>query len=124
MNVFEKIAEDVYETYISGKCGIVLEIEHKQELNSVVEILRQKYFSGKKVLEIGYTTKNFSDKAYFAPAVYQIMNVTRQIPDEEIGLQYVQPSSYIAAALEKFYDKPGVGVIVIGNYHLIDAENK
>lgn len=124
MNVFEKIAEDVYETYISGKCGIVLEMEHKQELNSVVEILRQKYFNGKKVLEIGYTTKNFSDKTYFAPAVYQIMNITRQIPDEEIGLQYVQPSSYIAAALEKLYDKSGVGIIVIGNYHLLDGENK
>ena len=50
MSVAEEIAKEIYQVYVSGKCGIVLEMEHKQEWEPVIKILQKKYFENRPII--------------------------------------------------------------------------
>lgn len=124
MHVAEEIAEEIYQVYASGKCGIVLEMQHRQEWELITEILRTKYFVGKVGLEVCSTLKERDGKMEFAPAVYQKLSTKRKLPDSNYALENVQPGSYLAAVFEKFTVGKGIGYIFVENYHLLGREEK
>lgn len=125
MHTAEKIAEEIYRVYSSGKSGIVLEMEHKQEWEPVIRLLLQKYFKGKEKAQVGldiyYDKKEVNGKLHYAPVIHQIGNVvSRRLENDELGLTNVSTDSYLALALENAMAKPGVGFIVLNHYQLIE----
>ncbi len=129
MHAAEEIAQEIYQVYSSGKQGIVLELEHKQELEPVIKALQKNYFEGKKSgrtgLDIHYGIKEEKAGVSYAPAFYQITKICyRRLEDEETGLEGIAPDSYLAAALERFMSDKKIGFIVLNHYHLIDMRHR
>lgn len=125
MYAAEEIAQEIYQVYSSGKQGIVLELEHKQELEPVIKILQTKYFEGRTGLDIHYGVREEKAGMNFAPAFYQITKICyRRVEDEEAGLERIAPDSYLAAALERFMADKKIGFIVLNHYHLIETRQK
>lgn len=129
MRAAEEIAKEIYEVYVSGRQGIVLEMEHKQEFEPVIKILREHYFENRKTgrtgLDIHYGIKEGSHGAEFAPAVYQITKICmRKAEDEELQLDGVSPDSYLPAVLERFMQDKTIGFIVLNHYHLMENRYK
>ena len=125
MYVAEEMAEEIYQVYASGKNGIVLEAEHRQEWEPVVDILQKKYFTGGIApLAIRYGEKEVPGKTSFEPALYQRLHILRQMPEDSLGLGKVARGSYLAIALEKIKGQKGLELLVIENYHLFDRENR
>lgn len=125
MYAAEKTAEEIYRTYVSGKQGIVLEMEHKQEWEPVIQILREKYYKGKDRAKVGlhiyYDKKEIGGKSCYAPVIHQIGDVTsRRIDNDELGLENVSTDSYLALALENIAVQRQIGFILISHYHLIE----
>lgn len=125
MYIAEKIAAEIYQAYCSGKCGIVLEMEHKQEWEPICEILCTKYLKGKMSVKIRTTGKIVGDKIEFAPVLYQRLHTPYSLEGEnDFDMKAVSLDSYVAVALEKSAERKDVGLFLIENYHLLDAENK
>ena len=53
MHAAEEIAQEIYQVYSSGRNGIVLELERRQELEPVVRILQSAYFDNRKTGRAG-----------------------------------------------------------------------
>ncbi|MCM1175199.1 MAG: AAA family ATPase [Blautia sp.] len=129
MRIAEEIAEEIYRVYSSGKSGVVLEMEHKQEWEPVIRILWEKYYRGKGTakagLDIFYDKKEINGKIYFAPVIHQIGNMTsRRMENDELGLENVSTDSYLAVALENAAAKSGIGFLVLNHYQLIEQPYK
>ncbi len=129
MHAAEEIAKEIYQVYVSGRQGIVLEMEHKQELEPVIKILQEKYFNDRKTgragLDIHYGMKEGSRGADFAPAVYQITKIClRKTEDVEFHLDTAAPDSYLPAVLERFMLDKTIGFLVLNHYHLIESKYK
>lgn len=120
MSVAEEIAKEIYQVYVSGKCGIVLEMEHKQEWEPVIKILQKKYFENRPIIEFCNGKRKVNDRICFTTVVYQRLSKPWKLEYDELEDSY--PSSYPALVLEKIADKEGI--IFIGNYHLLDGETK
>lgn len=125
MRIAEETAEEIYRVYSAGKSGIVLEMEHKQEWEPVIQILLQKYYKGNEKAQVGldiyYDKKEVKGKLYYAPVIHQIGNmVSRRLENDELGLEDVSTDSYLAVALENAAAKSGIGFIVLNHYQLIE----
>lgn len=125
MRIAEETAEEIYRVYSAGKSGIVLEMEHKQEWEPVIQILLQKYYKGSEKAQVGldiyYDKKEVKGKLYYAPVIHQIGNmVSRRLENDELGLEGVSTDSYLAVALENAAAKSGIGFIVLSHYQLIE----
>lgn len=122
MRIAEEIAKEIYQIYSSGKCGIALVMEHKQEAEPVIDILQKEYFKGKTIYKICNGEKKVDEKIVYGPEIYQSLSVPRRIPDDELELENVQRGCYLAAALEKLAVGKGVSLIIIEDYHLFSDE--
>ena len=132
MRAAEKIAQEVYQVYTSGKNGVALEVDHYQDWELVVDALQQQYFPEKVVLTVRNGPRLRSGKEDFLPQLYQRhlprcactsrpeRASLRPVVDEE--LETAQPESYLALALRKYGVKPGVGMIVVEAFHLLPRE--
>ena len=120
MRIADLIAEEIYQVYASGKNGILLEMEHRQEWESVEELLRKEYFSDKTVIVIRYGEREYGGKNEYLPTLYEDRGELSAIWDEE--LYDARPSSYLALALKKYAAKESVGMIMIENFYLLPDE--
>lgn len=125
MYVAEEIAEEIYQVYSSGKNGIVLEMEHRQEWEPVADVLQEGYFKGGAApVEIRYGEREVSGRVVFGPALYQRLHIRRRIPDDSLGLGEVERGSYLAVALERLRAQKGPELVIVENYHLFDRESR
>jgi len=120
MGTAKAIAEEIYQVYASGKNGILLEMEHKQEWEPVEELLRKEYFRSKVVIVVKYGEREYGGKYDYLPTIYECRWELREIRDEE--LYNARSASYLALALRKYAVKDSVGMIVIENFHLLPDE--
>ncbi len=126
MRAAEKMAEEIYQVYSSGKCGIVLEMGHRQEWEPVTELLYRNYFKGKTApyMILRYGEKTVSGKVVYAPVVCQGLNIQRRLPDDVLGLADVHPASYAAVALEKLAGEHMAGFLIVEDFQQFDRENQ
>ncbi len=129
MHAAEEIAQEIYQVYSSGRNGIVLELERRQELEPVVRILQSAYFDNRKTgragVDIHYGLKKERAGISFAPACYQITRIcNRKLEDGEAGMEGVLPDSSLAAAVEHFMADKHIGFVILHDFQLIDARQK
>lgn len=126
MGTSEKIAKEIYQVYTSGKNGLVLEMDHCQDWEPVIDCLQKQYFQKKYVLTVQSGPRPRNGKNEFLPLLYHRLFVRtesvslRALRDDE--LEMAQPGSYLALALRKYGVDPGIGMIVVEAFHLLPDE--
>ena len=122
MSTAVQIASEIMQTRQSGKRCIVLEMENRQEWDSVAAILQRDYLSGKCCLEVRCSRRKFNGTSVFSPVFYQMQDTPCEVIRDE--LDQARPGSYLAIGLSRFGTDPSVGMILIGSVHLLDAESR
>ena len=132
MRIAEEMAQEIYQVYTSGKNGVVLEMDHRQDWDPVIDCLQRQYFQRKVVLTMENGARPRGGKSDFLPLLYQrhlsrlkpgpqpARASLRALRDDE--LESAQPESYLALALRKYGSDPGVGMIVVEAFHLFPEE--
>ena len=122
MSTAVQIASEIMQTRQSGKRCVVLEMENRQEWDSVAAILQRNYLSGKCCLEVRCSRRKFNGTSVFSPVFYQMQDTPCEVIRDE--LDQARPGSYLAIGLSRFGTDPSVGMILIGSVHLLDAESR
>lgn len=128
MHIAEQIAEEVWQVYSSGRNGIVLEMEHSQEWEPVLDCLQRQYLKGRIVLTVRQGVRPGNGRDDLLPVYCQRMLPRspgapvspRALRDE--ALESACPASYLALGLRRFAQDAGVGMIVLENFHLLPED--
>lgn len=126
MSIEQKIAQEILQIYESGKRGIVLITENHRQWEPVVELLHSSGRLGKKkVLQVSFSPNQRDMKNYeVSPAFFEKQLGGNLIPIHRNELQFAQRSALLAVGLSLWGTHPGVGMILLPDYHLMDNENK